>query len=617
MHVLQATIFRGPKLRVCGGKIAWLVFAACVAGPVAFAQQKPSIAGDYTTTADSPIVVRLHLRLNADGALTGSADIPQQFEAGDSMEDIHLEGSSLSFAITRHYDGEWQGAVSSDGNSLTGKLVQWAGSTPMNFVRSFFPATKPSPVDGVWLGELAGGNAPVHIQVVVKSDAAGHEFCTVDSPDQHVMGMDCANVVLFVKSFSFDIPAVSAHWSGMLAANGNSLNGTLSKGSTTPLNFSRQSAAMQTKPAAPRFDAAMAPVAAADLQAVLERDLADALKSGELAPATGAGVSIGVYEHGVRRVFNYGAARPDSIFEIGAVTKTFTGLMLAQMVAQGKARFDEPVRELLPAGTAAKPNGAEITLLDLATRRSGLRWFPSNLYSADLNNPYADYNAAKLYAFVAWHGVEKRSDAPVRNSELAFGLLGQALADRAGESFAALLKDEIAGPLGLKDTAISLSLEQQKRFVPGHDADHRAVHAWDFDSMAGVGAIRSTAGDMLAYLEANLHPESVKAVAGFPAAATLPAALIKSHELQEVVSPGTRIALAWLYDAETGNYWHNAATAGQSAYVFFNPKGDYAAVVLLNTAPGENGVFVDRLGQHIGQRLAGKPAIALAESGAS
>ena len=73
------------------------------------------------------------------------------------------------------------------------------------------------------------------------------------------------------------------------------------------------------------------------MQSVLDRDLAEALKNGELAPATGVGVTIGVVRAGVKRVFSYGAAKPDSIFEIGSTTKTFTGLMLAQMVAQGKA----------------------------------------------------------------------------------------------------------------------------------------------------------------------------------------------------------------------------------------------------------------------------------------
>jgi CubicO group peptidase (beta-lactamase class C family) len=76
--------------------------------------------------------------------------------------------------------------------------------------------------------------------------------------------------------------------------------------------------------------------------------------------------------------------------------------------------------------------------------------------------------------------------------------------------------------------------------------------------------------------------------------------------------PGRSIALGWLYQTESGNYWHEGATAAYSSYAFFNPKGDYAAVVLLNTSPGVNGWFVVRLGRHISQRLAGKPAISLA-----
>ena len=145
-----------------------------------------------------------------------------------------------------------------------------------------------------------------------------------------------------------------------------------------------------------------------------------------------------------------------------------------------------------------------------------------------------------------------------------------------------------------------------------HDADHRPVRAWDFDSLAGAGAVRSTAGDMLLYLEANLHPESLKPIPGSAGAATLSAALVQSHRLQPALSPETRIALGWLYQTATGDYWHNGATGGYSSYAFFNPKGDYAGVVLMNASPGPDGVFVDRLGQHISQRLAGKPAVSLA-----
>ena len=75
-----------------------------------------------------------------------------------------------------------------------------------------------------------------------------------------------------------------------------------------------------------------------------------------------------------------------------------------------------------------------------------------------------------------------------------------------------------------------------------------------------------------------------------------------------------RIALAWFYNfpiPATYGYWHGGATAGYTSAAIFNPKGDYAAVVLLNTTRGEDGSFADRLGRHIGQRLAGKPAISL------
>jgi CubicO group peptidase (beta-lactamase class C family) len=68
-----------------------------------------------------------------------------------------------------------------------------------------------------------------------------------------------------------------------------------------------------------------------------------------------------------------------------------------------------------------------------------------------------------------------------------------------------------------------------------------------------------------------------------------------------------------LFETETGNYWHNGGTGGFTSYAFFNPKGDYEAVVLLNTTLGSTGSFADQLGAHISQRLAGKPAISLAK----
>ena len=124
------------------------------------------------------------------------------------------------------------------------------------------------------------------------------------------------------------------------------------------LNGTARGPAIQT----PRqmYDDAIPAVAAADLQTVMDRDLADAVRKGPLAPGAGGGVSIGIYQRGVRRVFSYGTAAPQSIFQIGSATKPFTGLLLAAMVERGVVALDQPVRELIPAAGVPRPAGNEI-----------------------------------------------------------------------------------------------------------------------------------------------------------------------------------------------------------------------------------------------------------------
>ncbi len=370
-------------------------------------------------------------------------------------------------------------------------------------------------------------------------------------------------------------------------------------GLTWPLAFNKQVPA-QTIPAF-TSDPAIAPVEAADMQSVMSRDLARSAWSN--APA-GAGLAIGVSKHGVRRVFTYGAAKPDSIFEIGSVTKIFTALVLARMVERGKVKLDEPVRQLLPPGTVQKPTGTEITLLDLATQHSGLPRMPSNFHPADKDNPYADYHPDDLYEFIAKHGVRKPADASFLYSNLGVGLLGQALANRARMTYADLVKTEVTEPLGLRDTVVALSPEQRSRFIQGYDGDGHPVHALVLDALAGAGALHSTVSDMLTYLEANLHPDSKGNL--------LAAALVQSHELRADISPGLRIALIWMYGTDTGTYGHDGATAGYTADAFFNPKDDYAAVVLSNTGRRGSVLSADVTGEHIRQRLAGLPALSLA-----
>ena len=336
---------------------------------------------------------------------------------------------------------------------------------------------------------------------------------------------------------------------------------------------------------------ALPPADAAAIEPLLKRALSRGL-SREM------GIVVGVVKHGERRVFACGTARPDSIYQIGSISKTFTGLLLAQMVVEGKVRLDEPVRELLPAGTVAKPSGREITLLDLATHHSGLPPTPDNISRSGLSNPaaaFADYHAADLYAFMAKHGAAREANPPFVYSNLGFALLGEALAARAGVSYAELIAQRITGPLGMRDTAVGLMPDRRLRLIQAFGIRHEPVAAWQLDAFAPAGAISSTAGDLLTYLEAQLRADSP--------------ALRLSHQLRAGVGPGTRIALAWIYDERTGNYYHDGLISGYRSYAFFNPQGGYAGVVLANQPTS---FLAALLPLHIQQRLAGEPAISLA-----
>lgn len=366
--------------------------------------------------------------------------------------------------------------------------------------------------------------------------------------------------------------------------------------------------AFASAPVAPavQFDAIMAPAGVDQMQAILDHDLMPAFApDGALAPGNGAGAVVGIVKHGEHRIFAYGTANPDSIYQIGSITKTFTALILARLRAEGRVQLDQPVRELLPSGVVAKPKGPEITLLDLATHHSGLPRMPDNLEFQEVDLALAQYHTSDLYAFLAKDGVRKSANAHFFYSDLGLGVLGEALAHYAGTSYANLLAEEVTGPLGLHDTAITLAPEQRGRLIQAYNQRRKPVPAWNMGALTAAGGIRSTAGDMLTYLEAQLHPEKLP-----PNLGTLRTALIDSHQLHADAGPGQSIALGWMFLPFPGVYWHNGSISGYTSYAFFDPQGDDAGVVLFNAATPAG--FSALLAQHIGARLTGLPAFSLA-----
>ena len=98
-----------------------------------------------------------------------------------------------------------------------------------------------------------------------------------------------------------------------------------------------------------------------------------------------------------------GETKPEKlVFEIGSITKVFTGLLLAQAVVEKKVTLDTTIGSLLAGQVKfADSHVAAITLKQLATHTSGLPRIPDNMGAETTEDPYASYDEKRLLSFLA------------------------------------------------------------------------------------------------------------------------------------------------------------------------------------------------------------------------
>ena len=298
----------------------------------------------------------------------------------------------------------------------------------------------------------------------------------------------------------------------------------------------------------------------------------------------GIGIVVGVIDSNGRRVIAYGSlAKNDNrrldgntVFEIGSMTKVFTSLVLMDMARSGEVALNDPISKYLPASVKVpERNGRQITFADISTQSSGLPRMPTNFHPKDLNNPYADYSVQQMYDFISGYQLTRDIGSQYEYSNLAVGLLGHVLSLRAGMSYEALVRARICDPLGMADTRITLTPEMKARLAIGHSEAAAPVANWDLPTLAGAGALRSTANDMLTFLAANL---------GF---INTPLAQDMANEIsirRPTTIPDTEIAYAWHIQTKDGKsvIWHNGGTGGYRTFMGFDPQARVGVVALAN-----------------------------------
>jgi CubicO group peptidase (beta-lactamase class C family) len=329
------------------------------------------------------------------------------------------------------------------------------------------------------------------------------------------------------------------------------------------------------------------------------------------------GIVVGLLEaDGSTRILSYGSAGPDtqplgprSVFEIGSITKTFTGTLLADMVARGEVALEDPVSKYLPGQvTVPTIEGQEITLLDLATHTSGIDdeavmqlLDQRGLAAEDPQNPWAHYTVEALYTWLSEYELPRGPEAEFEYSNFGMGLLGHALARAADTTLRGLMEERILEPLGMDMTGYALEGELAERMTRGH-RDQDVVPMWyGTEASEGAGGLRSNAEDLLAYLSANVgRPET-----------DLERAMRVAQEPRRPVGDGRqRIGLAWRTTNVNGRsiVMHGGGTGGFDTEVAFDPERHVGVVILTNSTDYGGNLGQDLIGGSLPPTL---PEIAL------
>ncbi len=333
-----------------------------------------------------------------------------------------------------------------------------------------------------------------------------------------------------------------------------------------------------------------------------------ACKSGHVGLVVGAiaGKEEFLGGFGALRVGGMEAPDAETIFEIGSISKVFTGILLAQAIETGKLDLDDRIGRLLPEGWTLPEPARAITLRHCTTHTSGLPRLPANLLNfMDAirltllgNDPYRDYTEEQFRQALAMVKLNHEPGTRYEYSNFGAGLLGFVLARRHGWDYESLVTDSICRTLGMHGTMIALDERACSRLP----AKYRAIlklgpmsfglksDEWRLPNhLAGAGAIRSTGRDMMTFLKANmgLVPTPIDE------------AIRRSHRELFQDTAGLAIGTNWIrsFDDELAQniIWHNGGTGGFRSYLGFTEDLQFGVFVLGNTANSVDALAVEIL----------------------
>jgi serine-type D-Ala-D-Ala carboxypeptidase/endopeptidase len=303
------------------------------------------------------------------------------------------------------------------------------------------------------------------------------------------------------------------------------------------------------------------------------------------------GMVVGAITPNYRAIVGYGSKTfgkqevPDgeTVFEIGSLTKVFTGLILALEVEKRKISLSDAADKFLPA-SASVPDwrGKKFSIEDLATHHSGLPFYPVGSKGPLTDDEWRQgaFTETQLFAFLKATKLLFSPGEKYEYSNFGYGLLGYILARVEKMNLADLFLKEISLPMGLQDTRIKMDPSQTKRLATGYDQRSGRIPSPPYDTgvLGGSGLLHSTAADLLSFENALMNPSSDR--------------LGKAVKLMETPrtsgvngSIGLGLEMTEHHTPRLGNFFYHAGgTQGYSSFMGFSKEKHAGIIILCNCA---------------------------------
>lgn len=300
------------------------------------------------------------------------------------------------------------------------------------------------------------------------------------------------------------------------------------------------------------------------------------------------GVAIGIWHKGREHTAGFGITSvehplpvtPDTLFQTGSISKTFTGTVLMTLVEQGKVDLDAPVRKYIKDFKVQDENvSKKVTVRHLLTHTGG--WvgdYFNNFGDGDDSLTKAVQDIAKLPQIQPLGTIWSYNNT-------GFNVASRIIEVATKKPYEKAVQEMIFDPLGLDMSFFYPSdILFTHRFVVGHQKVKGKVQVarpWAIGRAGnGVGGVVSTVKDLLKYGRFHMSKGKKNLISGKS---------LRAMRVPQVdAGPRGMMGITW-FIRDAGRfkvYAHGGATNGQQAYFFFIPDRDFACAILTNSDDG-------------------------------